>query len=253
MKSTTDIHWNERARAIADDVEVNIMDIFQRELEYDYVCSFLEPAMRVVEVGCGNGFSTERFRDLVEWVDAFDYAENMVERARERVGERNNRFLHDNVLDPQHLDGPYDAAVCVRVLINLQDLEQQRLALRNIGEMLRPGGLLILAEGFTDGFEHLSALRQQVSLPPVEPAKINFYSALDDLLPELRESYDETGAFHLGAYDYLTRVVYPTVAGADNVRHNTVFSEHCAELARAFNPACFEELSRMRGFALRKR
>ena len=253
MKSTTDIHWNERARAIADDVEVNIMDVFQRELEYDYVCSFLKPDMRLVEVGCGNGFSTQRFRDLVQWVDAFDFAENMVERARERVGERNNRFLHDNVLDPRHLDGPYDAAVCVRVLINLQDLEQQRLALRNIGQMLLPGGLLVLAEGFTDGFDHLSALRRQVSLPPVAPAAINFYSSLEDLLPDLRKSYDEVGSFHLGAYDYLTRVVYPAVAGAHKVRHNTVFSEHCAELARAFNPACFEELSRMRGFALRKR
>ena len=131
------------------------MDIFQREIEYDYVCRYLEPTMRILEVGCGNGFSTERFRELVERVDAFDYAESMIERARERIGERNNSFLHDNVLDPQSLDGTVRRRVCVRVLINLADLEQQRLALTNMANATEPGGLLILAEGFTDGFEAL--------------------------------------------------------------------------------------------------
>jgi len=253
MKTSTDTHWNDRAASVADDVEVNIMDIFQRELEYDYVCSYLEPTMRVVEVGCGNGFSTRRFRDLVKWIDAFDYAENMVERARKSVGERNNAFIHDNVLSPERLKGPYDAAICVRVLINLGDLEQQKLALSNLDQLLRPGGLLILAEGFTDGFERLSALRAEVSLPPIEPAKINFYSSLEDILPGLAETYEQVGQFHLGAYDYLTRVVYPKIVGVANVQHNTVFSEHSSELARAFNPDAFEELSRMRGFVFRKR
>jgi SAM-dependent methyltransferase len=208
--------------------------------------------MRVVEAGCGNGFSTRRFRDLVEWVDAFDYAENMVERARKSVGERNNAFIHDNILNPERLNGPYDAAICVRVLINLGDLEQQKRALSNLGQLVRPGGLLILAEGFAEGFERLSALRAKVSLPPIEPAAINFYSSLDDILPMLEASYNEVGRFHLGAYDYLTRVVYPKIAGVENVQHNTVFSEHSSELARAFNPDSFEELSRMRGFVYRK-
>jgi SAM-dependent methyltransferase len=253
VKTQTDIHWNERAKSVEDDIEVNIMDVFQRELEYDYVCSYLEPSMRLLEVGCGNGFSTQRFRDLVEWVDAFDYAEAMVDRARERVGERNNAFIHDNVLEPQNLEGPYDAIVCVRVLINLAGLGDQRRALANLYDLLAPSGLFVLAEGFTEGFEGLSALRAQVGLAAVEPAPINFYSSLDDLMPDLLKQYDEVGRFHLGTYDYLTRVVYPKVAGIENVRHNTVFSEHSADLVRALNPDGFEHLSRMRGFALRKK
>lgn len=252
MKSATDMHWNERAASVADDVEVNIMDIFQRELEYDYVGQYLESGTRILEVGCGNGFSTARFRELVGHVDAFDFAENMVARARERVGETNNTFIHDNVLDPQNLEGPYDAVVCVRVLINLADLDQQRIALQNMTRLLADGGRLILAEGYTDGFDGLNAVRTAAGLPPVEPAPINFYSSVADVMAELSPHYDEEARFHLGAYDYLTRVVYPQVAGPENVRHNTVFSEKSAELARAFNPDCFEPLSRMRGFVLRK-
>jgi SAM-dependent methyltransferase len=253
MKSKTDQHWNDRAASVANDVEVNIMDIFQRNLEYEYVCRYLESHMRVLEVGCGNGFSTQRFREIVTHVDAFDYAENMITRARETVGETNNRFIHDDVLNPQSLEGTYDAVICIRVLINLADLQQQRLAIKNLLGLVRPGGLLILAEGFRDGFDGLAKLRSEVGLSPLEPAKINFYSSISDLLPGLEEAGDLVDTFHLGAYDYLTRVVYPMVAGEKNVRHNTNFSERAWELARAFNPDTFEQFSRMRGFVLRIR
>lgn len=253
MKTSTDLHWNDRAATVAEDIEVNIMDIFQRELEYDAIERYLEPGQRILEVGCGNGFSTERFRRLVAHVDAFDYAENMIERARDRIGEENNRFFVDNVLAPESLEGPYDAVVCVRVLINLADLDQQLLALRNMTGLLESGGRLILAEGFTEGFDALSAQRAAVGLPPLEPAAINFYSSVDDLRGAWEQDFELEDTFHLGAYDYLTRVVYPHVAGQANVRHNTNFSERASELARAFNPDDFAPLSRMRGFVLRRR
>ena len=40
--------------------------------------------------------------------------------------------LHDNVLAPKHIRGPYDAVICVRVLINLANLDQQKQALANM-------------------------------------------------------------------------------------------------------------------------
>jgi SAM-dependent methyltransferase len=252
-KTATDLHWNERAASVANDVEVNLMDIFQREIEYDYVCRYLRSDMRVLEVGCGNGYSTDRFRPLVDHIDAFDYAENMIERARESFGETNNRFIHDDVLSPQHLEGPYDTVICVRVLINLADLEQQKRAVTNLAGLTKPGGMLVLAEGFTDGFDGLNELRAKVDLPAIVPASINFYSAWSDLEPTVSESFDLVETFHLGAYDYLTRVLYPLVVGPENATHNTNFSERCSELARAFNPDAFAGLSRMRGLVLRRR
>jgi SAM-dependent methyltransferase len=252
VKTQTDIHWNERAASVADDFEVNIMDVFQRELEYDHVCRYLSSDMTVVEVGCGNGYSTRRFRELVKHVDAFDYAENMIERAKASGGETNNRFIHDNLLAPQRLSPPYDTVICVRVLINLRDLEQQLRGVDVMASLLRPGGALILVEGFRDGFHELSRLRGELGLPPVEPAAINFYSSLEDLQPALDRSFALEDRFHLGSYDFLTRVLYPLLVGPDNVRHNTSFSERCSELARVFNPDSLEHLSRVRGFFLRK-
>lgn len=252
-KTTTDVHWNERAASVANDIEVNLMDIFQRELEYDYVGRYLSSDMRILEVGCGNGFSTERFRELVTHVDAMDYAENMIDRARDRVGEKNNTFIHDNILSPKHLAGPYDGVVCVRVLINLAGFDEQLSALRTMSSLLETGGVLILAEGFNEGFRALSALRESLDMTPLTPAKINYYSDLSEFLPHVESDFELTDTFHLGAYDYLTRVMYPLVVGPDNVQHNTVMSERCVQLARQFNPDCFEALSRMRGLVLRKR
>jgi SAM-dependent methyltransferase len=252
MKSSTDLHWNERASKVDNDIEVNIMDIFQRDLEYDYICRYLTKDMRVLEVGCGNGFSTNRFRSLVRHIDAFDYSENMIERAKTIFGQTNNRFIHDNVLNPQYLDGPYDAVISVRVLINMRNLQEQALAIRNLVKFVKLKGILILAEGFRDGFASLNELRQRVGLPPLEPAKINFYSSQDDLLPILKKHFQLEDKFHLGTYDYLTRVLYPLIVGTKNVKHNTSFSDKCAQLAREFNPDYFEDFSRMRGFVFRK-
>jgi ubiquinone/menaquinone biosynthesis C-methylase UbiE len=209
--------------------------------------------MKLLEVGCGNGFSTNRFRALVKHVDAFDYSEEMISRAKETFGQTNNRFIHDNVLAPQRLSGPYDAVVCVRVLINLRNVEEQCLAIRNLVPLLSTGGQFILVEGFSDGFASLSKLREKVGLDPLEPARINFYSSVSALLPELEQEMDLVKEFHLGAYDYLTRVVYPLMIRPAEARHNTEFSERAAALARAENPECFKQFSRVRGFVFSRR
>ena len=228
------------------------MDIFQRDLEYNYICQYLKPHMRVLEVGCGNGYSTNLFRALTQHVDAFDYSEDMIERAKASFGERNNRFIHDNILALRHIHELYDAVICIRVLINLRNLKEQKLALRNLAPLVKPNGLLILAEGFIEGFKALSDLRRKVGLLPLEPAKINFYSSVRELLPKLGKDFVLEDKFHLGIYDYLTRVFYPLVVGPENVKHNTVFSEKAMQLAREFNPDSFEQFSRMLGFVFRK-
>jgi SAM-dependent methyltransferase len=250
--TSTDQHWGERARSVADDVEVNIMDVFQRELEYDHICKFLRADDTALEVGCGNGFSTQRFRSIVRFVDAFDSSRDMVERARARFGETNNRFFHDDVLEPRTIQDVYDVVLCVRVLINLRDLDEQLRAIANLARLTRPGGRLILVEGFVDGFQALSALRGGVNLPPVQPAAINSYSLLSDWQAELDRSFDLETTFHLGAYDVLTRVMYPLLAG-EKLERNTVFHEKAAALARELDVAALEPYSRIRGLILRRR
>jgi SAM-dependent methyltransferase len=253
-KSATDLHWHRRAETVEHDVDVNIQDVYQRELELAFICPHLTPAMRVLEVGCGNGYSTAVFRRCAGHVDGFDQSEAMIARAKATRGEANNRFLVDNVLAPSPaIAGPYDAVVCVRVLINLRDLGEQVCAVRNLAGRVKAGGLLILVEGYRDGFAALDELRGRVGLAPVQPAAINYYSRLDQVLPLVAGAFEVAHEYHLGGYDYLTRVVYPLVVGADRVTHNTELHERLGRLARAYNPDALKPLSRIRGFVLRHR
>ena len=114
-------------------------------------------------------------------------------------------------------------------------------------------GRFILAEGFREGFDALNDMRADLGLPALEPAKINVYFSIQELLPLIGRHFELEEEFHLGAYDYLTRVVYPMIAGPENVKHNTLFSEKCSALAAAFNPDSFSPFSRMRGLVLRKK
>jgi len=252
-RTLTDEHWSQRAATVANDHEVNLMDVFQRELEFDAIARFLKPEMQVLEVGCGNGFSTDRFRPAVKHVDAFDKSEEMIERARRSFGEKNNRFFVDDVLAPDHIDRTYDCVICVRVLINLPDTKAQLVAVDNMAKFVRRGGVLLLAEGFTEGFAELSALREKVGLPPVTPAGINHYSSWNEIRSAVAKNFEIKQQWHLGTYDYLTRVLYPLVVGPENAKHNTNFAESCQQLARAFNPDSMAHLSRLRGFVLEKR
>ena len=169
--------------------------------------------MRILEIGCGNGYVTQQLRALVKHVNSFDYSENMIAFARNTFGEQNNRFFEDSVLDPKHVDSDYDAALCVRVLINLRDLKEQMLALRNMSKMLRPGGRLVLIEGFRDGFDFINKTRRTIGLEELVPASINFYSYVHELMPAIVERFEIVQTWHSGMFDFLTRVVYPQLVG----------------------------------------
>lgn len=251
-KSFTDIHWNDRAIHEKDAAAVNIADISQRELETAFLLKHLMPADRILEVGCGNGYLTHTLRQHVAHVDAFDYAENMVTKAKLSHGETNNRFFHDNVLAPSSWDGPYDSIICVRVLINLRDFAEQKTAVEHMWNALKPGGNLLLVEGYRDGFDELNRLRIAAGLEKLTPASINYYSQLAVMVPFLETKFGFSEEFHTGCFDFLTRIVYPLLVGASNATGHSDFHRKVLPLAQTYNPEQFKHLARLHGYALIK-
>ncbi len=240
-KSSTDLHWDQRALDEPDEAKVNIADTIQRDLELKFVFSQLPSEGLVLEVGCGNGYVTRQLRERGLRVDAFDQSENMIARARQGGGD----FFQASVLD--NLLSGYDTILCVRVLINLRNAIEQRQAIRNMTNWLKPGGKLILVEGFADGFIALNKLRRECDLPELTPASINCYSTLAMLMPLIKWSFTISAEFHTGMFDLLTRVVYPSLGEPAN------FHQQVATIARQFNPTALQHLARVRGFALIKK
>jgi len=251
-KTSTDIHWDTQAMTVDNDTDVNIHDIYQRELEYRNILPFLSKDKVALEIGCGNGFSTNLFREHLMHIDSFDYSESMVVRAISKYKQTNNTFFCDNILNPQNIQKKYDIVICVRILINLKDFSEQKTALENCSKFLKSGGILILVEGYSDGFSNLNTLREQLGMRSLIPAPINYYSPINDIKQVLMKDYRIKSTFHLGQYDYFTRIYYPLVVGEKNVRPNSEFSQAGYKLAQHHNPDCYEPYSRIRGLILQK-
>lgn len=252
-KSNVDIHWDERAVTEKDHVKVNIADTTQRQLEINFLMPHLSKQDAVLEVGCGNGFLTNCIREHVTHVDAFDYASNMISGAKKIYGEKNNSFFEDSIVNPQFINKQYDVVICVRVLINLQNLQEQKQALLNLISFVKTGGKLILIEGFSDGFEAIDMLRKKVGLSSLKPASINFYSKLSEFMPMLEKEFILKNDFHSGCFDFLTRVVYPMLAGEENATGHSDFHEKIYPIANVYNLDAMKDLARLRGFVLEKK
>lgn len=252
-KTNTDMFWDERAINENNLKAVNIADLAQRHLETDFLLKNLSRDDSILEVGCGNGFLTSTLRQHVAHVDAFDYSENMIKSAIKNFGENNNHFFHDNLLQPTRLSKQYDAIVCVRVLINLSNLKEQIKALDNLKEHLKPGGKLLLVEGYIDGFNEINAVRKAVSLPELKPANINFYSRFLEIQNHLISDYEIADEFHTGCFDFLTRIVYPSLVGPENAQGYSDFHDRILEIAKHYNPNDLLHLARVRGLCLVKK
>lgn len=111
--------------------------------------SAMEPGAALLEVGCGNGVSTgllsETFRP--RRLVAFDYDPSMVERGRRRLHRLPPTSpIELAVADATRMpfaDGEFDAVFEVGVVHHVPDW---RVALREVGRVLRRDGLLFFAE-----------------------------------------------------------------------------------------------------------
>src|SRR5437870_13712125 len=73
--------WSERATLIANDSCVTHRDLFQRKLEIDVIVPHLLPTDDVLDMGCGNGWTTSQLAPHCRRITGMDYSEEMIARA----------------------------------------------------------------------------------------------------------------------------------------------------------------------------
>jgi SAM-dependent methyltransferase len=98
----------------------------------------------ILDAGCGNG---RYVRFLLKWADpdarltAFDFSQQMLRRARDRVQNERVGFASADLTRLPYADASFDAVTCGWVLEHLPD---PRPGLRELARVLRPGGKLLL-------------------------------------------------------------------------------------------------------------
>jgi ubiquinone/menaquinone biosynthesis C-methylase UbiE len=179
--------WQRRAKefVMTDSNEMGntLYDQNLRRLEIDNICKYLSDGLRVLDIGCGNGFSTLHFaskRNLD--ISGADYSEQMVHNAKALLEKKQGQirgtvsFLVNNVLEFEgSLEGSFDVVVSERCLINLATWENQCRALANIHRYLKPGGRYLMLEGFVDNLAELNEVRTRYNLPPIKVVWHNLF------------------------------------------------------------------------------
>jgi SAM-dependent methyltransferase len=136
-----------------------------------------DPAHKTAaDLGCGIGpllpFLSEQFRHVF----AIDFAEGMLQRARERCHHLGNvEFLHLPLTDLASLAWRVDVAVAVNSLVmpDVTDLEQ---SLQQIYRLLRPGGVFLGIVPAMDAVHYYTMLlvdRALAAGKPLEAARKN--------------------------------------------------------------------------------
>jgi len=102
----------------------------------------IPPAARLLEVGCGAGFSAEYLRGRYSHFCGVDYSEQLIAYARAHFAGPYTRFEAVNLKDFRDEQG-FDLVFMIGVLHHVDEVE---LAMRQLVALLKPGGWLVVNE-----------------------------------------------------------------------------------------------------------
>jgi SAM-dependent methyltransferase len=226
--------WDARARERShDDSEVTHRDVWQRWLEIETIRRHLARGDRLLDVGCGAGYTTRLVADCVRDALGIDSSGAMIERARAAAGDSPHlRFEAADVLalGPERF-GRFDVVLSSRCLINLAGWDDQLRAIGNIASVLEPGGRFLFLEGLEDGRSRLNALREHSGLSAMPAVWHNVDFVEERLLRAIAPMFRVEERRHFGVYDFIARVVHPLVVAPEAPRYDARINEIGARLA----------------------
>lgn len=193
-----------------------IQDIRTRILEMRAILSYLHDGIKVLEVGCGNGFVAQKIVEELDIdIDAIDFSPEMIAIAKSRIMDSARgrvNYAHQDILTFKKND-EYDLVFTERCLQNLTSWDDQKIALLNIVNSLKPKGQLILLESFDTGHNNLNAARMELELPVIDPSWHNLFFNEKDTVEYLRSincHFKDQNPF-LSGYYFSSRLILPSI------------------------------------------
>ena len=147
-RSEIEATWDARAEDYDQEADHGLLDADTRRAWKDLLRMWLPSFPGVVgDFGCGTGSLSVVAAELGHEVQAFDLSAQMVERARAKTTQFGAavHVLKADVSDPPVPPQALDAVLARHVLWTLPDPEA---SLRRWARALRPGGRMVLIEGF---------------------------------------------------------------------------------------------------------
>lgn len=211
-------------------------DNWMIDLEIDTIAKHIKNGDVVLDVGCANGYSTfqQAEKHHLSSITGVDFADSMVEAAKNALMEKNSSSISFQQGDIRNLNfdnDSFDVVYTTRVVINLPTWEEQIHAIKECIRVTKPGGKIILSEGFWEPLVLLNAMRLLVNLDSLVEHDFNRYlkkNKLQELLNQLNLQYefvDFSSIYYLGSR-FLREIVtdYEKYEGFSNPI-NKIFAE----------------------------
>lgn len=236
-------------------------DFNLREVEIEYLSRWMKDGVQVLDVGCGNGYTTlchaTRFESDFTGVD---FVPEMIEQAkslskdfkpRQKIG-----FEVGDVTKLQFPDASFDIVVSERCLLNLSTKADQWHAIGEVARVIKPGGLYLMLEGTIQGLQKLNDVRGRFGLEPIPEAdaKYNWFSNKFDeneMIPiALRSFSNLEHVQRFGMYYFISRVINPLLVRPDQPKYdapiNLIARQICSQYPN------FEDVGHVALFVFRR-
>ena len=171
--------WDDQGNKYGESHLASWGDIEMISLEVDEVSSRITKGLHILDVGCANGFTTKMIADRCKpsKLYAIDFSEPMIQTATKTLKNAapSVEVFVGNVCDIALPDESLDICYAVRVIINLPTWELQLKAISECLRVVKPGGQVILSEGFWEPLSKLNALRILMGLDLLVEHDFNRY------------------------------------------------------------------------------
>jgi len=203
--------WDTRAKEYGGDWQATLGEKYLRLLEIKTMKKFIKryTPKRLLDVGCGNGYSTKMYADEFPSIQFFgmDYSEEMIQYAQKSPIPNCSFFVGDVLDGASFKEGEFDIIMTQRCLQNLPDYECQRRAINNLLMRKSPDGHLLLMECSKDGVAQFNQLCVMMGKKPVdnlEPWHNNFF-----VDKSLQEDFGAEIVYFSSTYMFLAKVMHP--------------------------------------------
>ena len=185
----------------------------------------------VFDVGCGNGYTLSIIHQQFPELKLIGIEKNRELRhiAQERFcGVDNISIVEGDVLeDMSNRIGTADIVYCQRVVINLLDRNDQEIAYKNIGRLVRDKGLFFCIECMKAPLDNLNQARNEYGLQPIKASFHNLYmdeavfSNLGNFVKWEKDGLTDKN--FLSTHYYVNRVLYDLSLQGKEFKMNSHF------------------------------
>ena len=110
--------WNERAKIDKE----KLPDRLQHQLEVNSLIKHISKADKVLDAGCGSGFSSRQISKFCSEIIGIDFAKELIKKANLSNSSPNCEYQYGDVTNLKFKDETFDKVITQRVLINLVNI-----------------------------------------------------------------------------------------------------------------------------------